>query len=422
MSSVAFSASTINISSRNVCGVLSTDSLSGVNLDEKIFDDDSARFWIWGGMGNLDISSSDCEGKCEGKDYKQLKGSGGCGVYFVNSSDQKTERDMSSYYGGKLKFRVRTHGSNADKFTVGIAVVSSTNTKPETYETRIPLSSGLVKNFNKDSSEWQDVYIELSTSTSWSMTEGNFTKTNCLFLFLGDKGEVTSNDYVDIDYVRWVKAERKQENADFNVTLKWVENNKKVTSDTGTISWAESTFGPQVDGSSYTVAKQYLELDYNKDYSTDSSNNCWYVQVYVDNGSSDRNGLFATINSDEYVLPMCWRASPKTLPYTDAHGINTLKIGEKIIYNEKEDKWEGFLYDLGSGNTNYYPWLYIKDKSDIDEEKDYTTVMSYKTGYQASAGVYWSGGKVNLYFGAKTPVALGGLMYTGNICVTLTYE
>jgi hypothetical protein len=65
-----------------------------------------------------------------------------------------------------------------------------------------------------------------------------------------------------------------------------------------------------------------------------------------------------------------------------------------------------------------------------DKDKDYSTIMGYKTGgyhaysgtYGASSGNgYYAGSKVCLYLGANCNAA-GGLKYEGNIVVALEYE
>ena len=262
--------------------------------------------------------------------------------------------------------------------------------------------------------QWQELTFNLDTSTGSDLTAANLEKTTALFIVSQNSGTVTSGNIVDVDYVRWIKSGE----GSFNVTVKNVSGNSTVN--TSTMTWASSNFQ-----SGWKVADQYLEIDYDKD----SSTNDWNVRLYVDNGSKDRNGLYATKNGEDYIMTMCWRASEKTLPYSDSNGNHTLQIAEG--YNSSEDY--KYLYDSGSASSSDPVWLYMQDLTHLTtaQKKDYSTVMGYKTGgYHIRSGVYGggpgnngyeSGSKVALYLGANCDVA-GGLKYEGNIVVELEYE
>jgi hypothetical protein len=355
-------------------------------------------------------SSGQSNGVNEGLSYVRFATSGtswgGGGVTFVNSSNDSTTRNMSAYYGGKLKFLVKINNAGCANIPVGIKVNG--------INVVIPLSN--FSGFDSSKTGWQEVSLNLNSNTNSNITSANLAETSYLFLISYDANVVASGLNLDIDYVRWVKP---NSSGTFDVTVKKVSDNTTVS--TSNITWAASNFQTE-----WKVAEQYLEIDYN-----DDSKKNWNVKLFVNNVSSDRNGLYAIKGDREFVLPMCWRASEKTLPYSDNNGNHTTSIGEK--YNKTEGYW--YLYDSGSSSDTYSPWLYMQDLKALktDKDNDYSTVMGYKTGYHAYSGVYgerrtsensgyYSGSKVSLYFGANCKDAVGGLRYTGNICVVFEYE
>lgn len=384
---------------RHVYGVLA-ESVSGVHFNAPTSDADSIHLYVWEEtLGTEDLTTN----ALEGLKYTRLtwgsKGWTGCGWTSTNANGY---HNMSEYYGGKIKFLVRSSNSNVLDCRVGIEI----NGK-QVFKTLRSLG------FNANG-QWQELTFNLDTSTGSDLTAANLEKTTALFIVSQNSGTVTSGNIVDVDYVRWIKSGE----GSFNVTVKNVSGNSTVN--TSTMTWASSNFQ-----SGWKVADQYLEIDYDKD----SSTNDWNVRLYVDNGSKDRNGLYATKNGEDYIMTMCWRASEKTLPYSDSNGNHTLQIAEG--YNSSEDY--KYLYDSGSASSSDPVWLYMQDLTDLTtaQKKDYSTVMGYKTGgYHIRSGVYGggpgnngyeSGSKVALYLGANCDVA-GGLKYEGNIVVELEYE
>ena len=375
------------------------ESITGTDFNDNLHVTDSVRMFQWGTM----TSSGQDSGANEGKSYTRFRTTGtswgGGGVTFVNSSNEETTRDMSAYYGGKLKFLVKINSSNCKNIPVGIKV-NGTNTC---------ISLNSCSGFDSTKlNQWQEVYITLNSSAHSNITSANLAKTSFLFLIAYDANVLSSGLNLDIDYVRWVKPNA---TGSFNVTVKNVSNNSTVS--TSTMTWASSNFQ-----SGWQVAQQYLEIDYDKD----SSTNNWDVKVYVNNGSESRSGLYATKAGTEYVMPMCWRASAEALPYSDYNGNHTLQIGEWSSTGSQGQKYY-YLYDAGNGDQGFTCWLWMQDLTGLttDDKKLYATVMGYKTGYHASEGDFYSGSKVCLYLGANCNAA-GGLKYEGNIVVALEYE
>jgi hypothetical protein len=313
---------------------------------------------------------------------------------------------MSEYYNGKVKFLARVTPANAKALNCKVGLILNSDTA---FYVGTLSDLGLQAN-----NTWTELSFNLKSSVNSNITTTNLAKTKALIVFMQDSN-VTTDLFFDVDYIRWIKP---NSTGSFNVTVKKVSDNSTVS--TNNITWASSNFQ-----TGWKVAEQYLEIDYDKD----SSTNDWNVKLYVNNGSKDRNGLYATKAGTEYVMTMCWRASAEALPYSDYNGNHTLQIAEG--YNSTGKYY--YLYDSGSSSTEYSPWLYMQDLTALttDKDKDYSTIMGYKTGgyhaysgtYGASSGNgYYAGSKVCLYLGANCKNAVGGLKYQGNILVVLEYE
>ncbi len=385
-----------SIFSESLSGAHSYDYNQSVASDVDAIEDEH-----WTSMECTPMSDS----ALEGLQYNRYRVSGtgdgwaGRGYKSTNSLGYK---DMSEYYGGSIKFLARTSSEDMSDFTVGIKINNIECSR----------KMGSFSNFSANG-EWIEYTFPLSGG---NITAANLKKTNIVFLFLGGSVSKTYNKTIDIDYIRWVKPNT---TGSFGVTVKNVSNNSTVS--TTNITWASSNFQ-----TGWKVAEQYLEIDYDKDSSTRD----WNVKLYVNNGSKARNGLYATKGGKEYNMTMCWRASENTLPYSDSNGNHTLQIAE--AYNSTGKYY--YLYDSGSSSTEYSPWLYMQDLTALttDKDKNYSTVMGYKTGgYHAYSGVYngapskngfYPGSKVALYLGANCGDAAGGLRYEGNIVVALEYE
>lgn len=414
---------------RSVYSVYS-ESLTGVNFDTHTYCDDSVRMWPdgpgahpeWGGVGGvMRISSMTTGGVEEGLVYTRcyFPTDSGCwlSLCFVDSSEQTQAKDMSAYYNGTLKFLVRVNKSvDWNNLYIGLTLCSNDTT---------------IKRFLRDLSgfdtskigQWQEVSMTLNENTVNKITSENLKTTSCLFSISSDYGISDSGFSVDFDYIRWIKPNTTTDPGDFSVKLKKLYGS---TVSTNNITWSSSTFQQ-----GWQVAEQFLEINYD----VDSSTRNWNVKIYTNNGNKSRNGLYATKNGKDYVMTMCWRASENALPYTDYNGKHSLKIAQG--HNSVDDS--DYLYDSDSSSTVFSPWLYMQDLATLvastatDKDRDYSTVMGYKTGgnsgYHGYSGKYgnvsnsgyYSGSKINLYLGANCNVS-GGLMYTGNIVVALEYE
>lgn len=410
---LAISAAYAGNIGRHVYGAYA-ESISGPNYDKNVYVDESARMFQWGTLSTSSRTVSAAEGLTYTRCSVNGASWGGGGVTFVVRSSSTNEpvdttRNMSAYYGGKLKFLVKINTADCENIPVGIKVGG--------VNVVFPLNSRVFSGFDSSKlNQWQEVSMNLNSTTDSRITSASMAATSYLFLVSYDSNVLHSGLLLDFDYVRWIKSGG---SGSFDVTVKKVSDSSTVS--TSNITWASSTF--QTD---WKVAEQYLEINYDKD----SSTNNWNVKLFVNNGSKDRNGLYAIKSGREYVLPMCWRATPEALPYSDYYGNHTYQIAEGEATGP-DGKYK-YLYDSGSSSTESSVWLYMHDLKELttDKDKDYSTVMGYKTGgYHAYSGVYgstsnsgyYAGSKVCLYLGADCNAA-GGLKYQGNILVVLEYE
>lgn len=405
---------------RNVYSVYS-ESLTGSNFDDNLYMEDSVRMWRDHGMRVITMTLDGVEGW----EYTRciFSEDGYCWVSLAfadspaTSTNTQATRDMSAYYGGTLKFLIRVNAPSTtvvswDKLFVGLTMNG--------ISFRIPLTK--IQGFDTGKiGYWQEVSVALNEDVNFNISLENLKKTTSLFTVLSNSGITDRNLSLDFDCVRWVKPGA---TGDYSVKLKKLSDGSVVS--TNNITWSSSKFQQ-----GWQVADQFLEIDYD----VDSSTRNWSVKLYTNNGDKLKNGLYANKDGKDYVMTMCWRASENALPYTDYNGNHTLQIAQ----GHNSDGDYDYLYDRGSGNTNYAPWLYMQDYAKLsatdatDKDRDYSTVIGHKkggsSGYHGYSGEYnfyskdgyYPGSKVNLYLGANCDVG-GGLRYTGNIVVALEYE
>ncbi len=400
---------------RTVYGVFA-ESATGTHFDGASSDADSVVFEFWNDEWthyvNTMTSTEKTAGVVEGLVYSRLTFVNpytcGWGASVIRSSNSSGYKNMSEYYNGKVKFLARVTPANAKALNCKVGLILNSDTA---FYVGTLSDLGLQAN-----NTWTELSFNLKSSVNSNITTTNLAKTKALIVFMQDSN-VTTDLFFDVDYIRWIKP---NSTGSFNVTVKKVSDNSTVS--TNNITWASSNFQ-----TGWKVAEQYLEIDYDKDSSTRD----WNVKLYVNNGSKSKNGLYATKAGKDYVMTMCWRASEKTLPYTDGNGAHTLQIAKGEGTDDSGEKYD-YLYDSGSNSTTYAPWLFMQDLTalETDKDKDYSTVMSYHTGYHGYSGVYggphaekgyYAGSKVALYLGADCNAA-GGLKYQGNILVVLEYE
>ena len=166
------------------------------------------------------------------------------------------------------------------------------------------------------------------------------------------------------------------------------------------------------------LCEQYVELDWQQQV---PSNN-WYIQVYTNN-SGNQTGLIGVNKNgvQKGTIGLACRVKNRVLP-SDGDTLDIVAC-------------EYGLYDAGKYSSNpwTYPWLAVKDESEITvnrkDTSDSSMVWDPVNGY---LDTMWNGNLVReacgydkttrLYFAANCGDALGGLKYQGNIVVALNYE
>ncbi len=411
--SVVFAAN----NNRNVYSVYS-ENFNGVHPDASASDVDSIQFQLW---SNQSMSgSTKTADPVEGKAYSRLTNDtpsggkykyGGGGFVSTNSGGY---HNMSAYYGGVMKFWVRSSNSNMSNFKVGVKV--------NNQEVLVPLSNlGFSAN-----GQWQELTFTLSTATDSRITSSNLGQTNILFIFNLPEANYVAGEYIEFDNIRWIQGSTGTPES-FSVVTKNISNDE-VTTDP--ISFSEDTFGQ-----GWSVANQYVEMDIDGEF----SGNNWTVRVYSSATEEEKAGLYNETINDK--LPMAWKMSWTTLPfnYTDDEGsnANTLEIGEN---KDGEGTLLG-LYDAGKvaikgdGAKWWYPWFFLQKKSDtsvnsliINKEGCHTfentgtsgvTTEYFDTPESSYANTYER--KPKLFFACNTKDAKA-VQYTGSLIVNLSYE
>jgi len=213
--------------------------------------------------------------------------------------------------------------------------------------------------------------------------------------------------------------------ASFNINLKSVEDMVNPDPSPTQIKWHENT----VFQNSWQASSQYVELD------MDMYSCAWKVRMWLNNGAKTRNGLYATLNGKDYVIPMCWRIYNGEL-------VNQIGSNKDSYLIAQSSKPEHNLYDRGrnpNSDPDYYPWFYFKEYRDINfgnsSDVEYITVWDSSRGYHASNPYtnehgYMDGfaefntinKKPRIYFGGDFNKAAGGLNYLANVVIELSYE
>ncbi len=406
LSSVVLAAN----NTRNVYSVYS-DNFEGAHIYGSTVasgDEDGVKIDLWNRGNGLDLIPS-YSGGIEGKEYitYSIKANVWDVVsYSPYNNSGLAPRNMSAYAGGQIKFWARSSNSSFGTATVGFQYRSGGDISFKKTLSEL--------NFNANG-QWQELTITLPTNNL----------DNVISLFIFQANTLTVGDSIDIDNIRWVKNNA---GASFSIVRKNTSDNSEVSDQTKPISFSEDYYGQ-----GWVVADQYLEMDIDGEF---SSNN-WSVRFY---SSNDIAGLYNALDA-ENVLPMAWKVSWTTLPYsyTDSEGpnANTLEIGE----NKTEAGDILGLYDAGKveikgdGAKWWYPWFFVQKNADtsahslvINNEGCHTfentngsgvTVESFDTPNTASANTYER--KPKLFLSCDTKKAKA-LQYTASLVLSLSYE
>ena len=399
-----------SLTERNVYGIVS-DNFTGAleTCGESI---DNVCFYTWAAAGAPESGNiKDSASAKEGKNYKEficLGPDSGAGSYsgfayaFVEA-DNTTKKLTDISHFRYLDFWIRKVEGNIKELNIGM----------EEYDGRKDLISLADLNVSSTTTNWQHVVIDLNT------LDVDLAKIALPFEVICD--DLSGNTIFNIDNL---VLRTDNSSATFNIKLKSVEDMDNPEANPTQIKWDDSS----VWRNSWQASKQYIELD------ADVYSCSWKVRMWVNNGAKGRNGLYGTLNGKDYVIPMCWRVFDGTLVNLVDTDKATYLIGHDSNYN---------LYDRGKtkdsnpnyDNTKYFPWLYMKEYKDINfnkpEDLDYITVWDSSLGYHGYSAANVGEGfyefsksikKPKIYFGADFDQAAGGLNYTANVVVELSYE
>ncbi len=440
---VSVSVFASNLTERNVYGIL-TDNYTGATFYNSLSQDNigvwaGSSYGAWRAVSAVHVTSAPANAK-EGMNYWEIvmdnkwnsvtPESPEFPQYYWTSvtfpfvtaastdkgyDEQSTDISHFKY----LDFWVKPVRGDVDVVLVGI--------KDYLGENCVSLGSlGVSKNNNN----WQHVVLDLTT-----LSGANLHRVYSSFLMKTENNQLTQNT---VFYVDNVVLRTDSSSASFNVTLKKNEYEQwpGIPENPTQITWDDESVFAGRKWEPWVACGQYVELD------MDTYASQWTVRLYTNNGAPEgnlkRNGMYATAKGKDYIVPLCWRAYNGTL--TNQSG-DTYIIGQDSDYN---------LYDSGSGNTEYFPWFYVKDFTDVDfnnpEDVDYITVWDSSLGYHGASegfhkgyygfmkknGQYDEHGnpiyvptvekKPKVYLGGGFANAAGGVTYVGNIVFELNYE
>lgn len=393
-----------NLTERNVYGILSENFTGAMQTRDE--STDNIRFNTW--AASIRPTSEEIEDAAasakEGQKYMKFtcKGPSGAGSYsgfsytFVGS-DNATQKITDISHFKYLDFWIKREQGNIQNLQIGVTA----NGADKVVSMATYVSS--------TTTSWQHVVIDLTD------LDADLTKVTNTFLVICNNLTSDTVFYVDNAVLRTAST-----SASFNATLKKIEDMQGVPENPTQITWKTSVFH-----NSWQSCGQYLELD------MDMYSYAWTVRIYTNNGGSGRGGLYASLGSKDYVIPMCWRAYNGTL-------VNEVGSNKDTYLIKQSTKTHRNLYDYGkspTGDPDYYPWLYIKEFTDIDfsdpVDVDYITVWDSTLGYHgfSAANVgegFYEFGTVNkkpkIYFGGGFDSAAGDITYLANIVIELNYE
>ena len=396
------------LATRNVYGILSENFTGAVQ--ECGYDVDNIRFLTWGdehgGKPPQSTPKSDATAK-EGKSYLRItcdpdpsNGWEGCGYGFVYADlSNKMDNDVSRFK--YLDFWIRKVEGNINQLQVGIKDGAN----------KVVSLSGKVDN---NSTEWQHVQIDISSY--------NLQTVQMPLLILCNG--LTATTRFDIDNV---VLRTDSLSADFNITLKKVEDMEGAPNNPTQITWTNYN--------GWQAAAQYVEID------ADKYGCGWKLRLYTNNGAKNKEGLWAQGTDKVYTIPMCYRVYNGRL-------YNFIESPMKnATYLIGQSSGEGNnLYDRGvypNSDPGFYPWIWLREYTDLDltkqENIDAITIWDSRRGYHAAMPFFPEGSSVlsdgfdsnlavkvdktlRVYFGGGFGGAAGGITYTSNVVFELNYE
>ena len=386
-----------------------TETYSGVSWASSSSGDEeiSLNLWLDDKTGKFRINSeARTDGAAEGTEYQRFQYQNTDWVGFGYTRVGNGIIDMSNYAGGKIKFSARSAYYSRVKYAkIGFQTASGGDNWLGTL-------SGLGSN-------WQEFEFTIPE-------DQNLSDVTSLFVFVQDSGNFQNGDTIDIDNIRWERADGTFEEIDvtginFSAELQHGSDNK--------ITWyADGADISTVENVDWKIANEHINLKITKFLDKDnneypigngktvssypfssSSLSKWKFRIYTLGGT--KNGLLPYESGDYYdgaePLPICWRL-------TDSELSNSETITETV-----DDKENRHL----ENSDGWRCWLYIQNIASEDyNTDDYAIMWNNSRGYRGSEGDYYGGPSgfdvtPKLYIGAKFKNAVGGLEYKSTIVI-----
>lgn len=417
----AFAVGSTFLATRNVYGILSENFTGAVQNSG--YETDNILLYKWsGGNGGKDCQTQNVSDgtALEGNTFVRFTcdpvGSGwsGGGYTFIDSSKNPKTDDISRFR--YLDFWIRKKEGNINQLQIGVGgdaaggnfFVSLANAN---------VDGGTGNGVNNNSTEWQHVVIDIKSFSNADLTLAQYS-----FLF---SCNVSVTTIFDIDNV---VLRTDSLSADFNITLKKVEDMEGAPNNPTQITWTNYN--------GWQAAAQYVEID------ADKYGCGWTLRLYTNNGASSREGLWAQGTDKEYTIPMCYRVCNGRLYnfIESPMGNASYLIGQSAAEGNN-------LYDRGvnpNSDPGFYPWVWLREYTDLDltkqENIDAITVWDSRRGYHIAMPFNIDGDPnkpsdgfesnlatkvdktLRVYFGGGFGGAAGGITYTSNVVFELNYE
>ena len=412
-----------------VYGVYS-DAYSGAIIDGS--GDNAIKLFWWYNIRTDVVESSAGDIAPDGNKYTRYTFTSAAGALSY-TRDNSGVIDMSNYSGGKIKFSARSrYASRLKTARVGFQIKTGEYVVEDgTKDTYDNYYDGALSELTD---EWKEFEVDIPDNDALKAIvkektngiEKGLEDVSSLFVFLDGNGPYQDGDTIDIDNIRWERADGAFEEIDvtginFSAELQNGSDNK--------ITWyADGTDISTVENVDWKIANEHINLKITKFLDKDnneypigngktvssypfssSSLSKWKFRIYTLGGT--KNGLLPYESGNYYdgaePLPICWRL-------TDSELSNSETITETVDDNgdrhlENSDGWKC--------------WLYIQNIASEDyNTEDYAIMWNNSRGYRGSEGDYYGGPSgfdvtPKLYIGAKFKNAVGGLEYKSTIVI-----
>lgn len=426
---------------KDIYGIFS-EFFSGTNIyntgDDAGSDENAAKMYFWNQQLGAQTLSDDV---VEGKKFIRLKIETTewdvMAITPIVGMDSVSPRNMENYFNGSIKFLVRASSTSLSFGTAMVGFQSiqdnGSGNSPDTLFFLTLDDLGFTAN-----GKWQEVVIPLNSTTTvtkrvnrvaqdgtvWdhidtadvTISENFLSKVNALFIF--QPTTLTVDDKIDIDNIRWEKANAGPTGV-MSLKMFDVETNEELSPDSN----FSFDFNKDVD-SGWKVAKEYIKIDLNLVFDkTNQRYKPYNIKIYTDNKNESANPKYTGTDSNPAGLinvdntdvkkNMCWRVSSSII---DKSNLKIYQHGDYL--SDKEDEGNCYLWmqDLSKQNPafdNIYSYIWNNVLTPNPEGIDCRGAQFSEYSFGAPAFPLY------LYLGANFSDTVVGENYSTN---TLTIE